>query len=308
MWANDYDVWNWLEGANVAPSWVQMLYPRHAGSTLMSCILHFNTDLAVQQSLPMVPHSFFGHRVTAREQRAEPKAKAKAKQMPKPAAPVVAQPAVVPVPPWRLVQPGPVAAPEVPPAQPGPVAAPPQAEAAPVAVPQAEAAPVAVPQADAGPVHPPEVPQAEPGPVAPAEVGQAAVEEEEARAWQRRVLGRALRRAFQPEPLQGSPAQSGGSETTESPSCELPVNVEDEPTDQPLPPDNLLDAEAAGTEEPLPPNRDDTPTVSSVSSVASEVKVDEVPDWAEDESFLLRRAAVELLVLFSKMSCFYLCW
>ena len=63
MWANDYDVWNWLEGANVAPSWVQLLYPRHAGSTLMSCILHFNTDLAVQQSLPLVPHSFYGHRV-----------------------------------------------------------------------------------------------------------------------------------------------------------------------------------------------------------------------------------------------------
>ena len=294
MWANDYDIWNWLEGANVAPNWVQILYPRHAGSTLMSCVLHFNTDLAVQQSLPMVPHSFFGHRVTAREQRAEPKAKAKAKQMPRPAAPAVAQPAVVPVPPWRLrpavppdpaVQPGPVAAPEVPQAEAALVAVP-QAEAAPVAVPQAEAAPVAVPQADAGPVDPPEVPQA-------------AAEEEEPQAWGRRVLGRALRRAFQAGPVPGSPAQTDGSETTESPSCELPVNVEDAPTDQPLPPDNLLDAEAAGTEEPLPPNRDDTPTVSSVASVASEDKLEEVPDWAEDESFLLRRAAVHLLVLFS---------
>ena len=124
MWANEYDVWNWLEGANVAPSWVQLLYPRHAGSALMSCVLHFNTDLAVQQSLPMVPHSVYGHRVTAREQRAEPKAQAKAKQMPKAAAPEVPQAVPVAVPPWRqpqVVPPGPVA-PQVAPAEPGPVA------------------------------------------------------------------------------------------------------------------------------------------------------------------------------------------
>ena len=108
-----------------------------------------------------------------------------------------------------------------------------------------------------------------------------------------------LEEGFPGRACAGLPAQTDESETTESPSCELPVNVEDAPTDQPLPPDNLLDAEAAGTEEPLPPNRDDTPTVSSVASVASEDKLEEVPDWAEDESFLLRRAAVELLVLFS---------
>ena len=246
VWANDYDVWNWLESANVAPSWVQILYPRHAGSALMSCILHFNIDLAVQQSLPMVPHSFFGHRVTARLQREEPKAKAKAKQMPKAAAP----PAVVPVPPWRLRP----AAPAGPPVQPG-LPAQPQADAGPVAaaqVPEAVARPVdppQVPEAVAGPVDPPEVseaagpvdlpevpeaarpadlpevPEAVAGPVdlpqvPQAEVGQAAVEEQEGSAWDRRVLGRALRRALQPEPVQGSPAQTDGSQTTESPSFE----------------------------------------------------------------------------------------
>ena len=259
--------------------------------------------------------------LTARQQRAE--AKAKAKQMPKAAAPVlpkaVPQPAVLP--PWRqhpAVPPGPAAAPgpaqapvqaEPGPvqAEPGPLAAEPgpvQAEPGPV---QAEVGPV---QAEVGPVQAEPGPvQAEPGPVAPAEVLV-----EEGSAWERRVLGRNLRRALEPVER----AASDTSVETQTPSYQafsegdavaaVGQEAAGSSTDPPLPSDPLEAAvalEAAsstdlplpldpldpglGTETEVPPRPCSTPTLtgSPTSVASSEAAIGVAPDWLVEESGMI---------------------
>ena len=152
------------------------------------------------------------------------------------------------------------------PAEPVEVAAAP-AEAVEVAAAPAEAVEVAaelVEVAAADDYEEPAVPAAEAAPLSP----PPADEHEEMDPWQRRFLRLNLQARL------GQAAGDDANSDTRSSTTEQ---------------------EVAETELPLPPNRDDTPTVSSVLSDEFTPRQEEEPEWLELESAMVRRAAQEFL-------------
>ena len=267
----------------------------------MSMVMEFQTEEAADAALRMMPYRYGHYRVTTRRQ-VHPAAK---KAAPKPggaAAPAVApRPAAKPVamagkavPPWHVpakMPPPPKAAAVA--APPAAVAAPPAAVAAPPAAVAEPRAAVAEPRAavaepDVGLGEPPAaVPEGgaeeerspSPAPldqeIPPEHAGDAAEESPEMGPWARRRLRADLQRVLAAHEA-AEPGEDAQSSTT-SGSVALDV----------------------GTEVPLPPNRCDTPTVSSVASQeSSPPRQDVEPEWLELESGVINRAVVQLLGLF----------
>ena len=288
IWATVDELYWWLQTeVNLAPTSIQLLYPRFEGATLMSMVMEFQNEEAVEAALRMMPYKYGYHRITTRRQN--PPGAKKAAAAAKAGVPVPVRPpakAAVPVaqpdvPPWRrqAVPPAPPparAAREVPvapaepvraaPAEPVEVAAAP-AEAVEVAAAPAEAVEVAaelVEVAAADDYEEPAVPAAEAAPLSP----PPADEHEEMDPWQRRFLRLNLQARL------GQGAGDDANSDTRSSTAEQ---------------------EVAETELPLPPNRDDTPTVSSVLSDEFTPRQEEEPEWLELESAMVRRAAQEFL-------------
>ena len=305
IWASHDDLYWWLQTeAHLAPTSIQLLYPRFEGATLMSMVMEFQTEEAADAALRMMPYRYGHYRVTTRRQ-VHPAAKKAAAKPGGAAAPAVApRPAAKPVamagkaaPPWRVPanMPPPPKAPAV--AAPAAVAAPPAAVAAPPAAVAAPAAAVAAPAAVAEPaaVAAPHVALGQP----PAAVPEGGAEEE---------------RSPSPAPLdQEIPPEHAGDDAEESPEMEpwarrrlradlqrvLAAPEAAEPGEDAL--SSTTSGSVAldvGTEVPLPPNRADTPTVSSVASLECSPRQEEGPEWLELESGVISRAVVQLLGLF----------
>ena len=268
------DLMGWLEASGTPEPWGFQALPTRPGSTLMAVVIQYPNEDLRNRAKTCIPHAFYGYRITVRDQRPPAAAKAvpvqpvpKVAVAPKAAAAAAAEPVGAPV-----VGVVPVPAPEV-------VPPPPWRQAPVVAAPldgqdEAEADVVD----DVGP-------------------------------WARRRMHQAFRDHLQEPVVEDDygvfPEEPALPEDPQPPQEAVPGNSSSDTEASSTLDAGLLEAEAADTEEPLPPNRDDTPTVSSPASVASDPKVEHVPDWVEDESFLLRRAAVELLVLLSNLFC---CW
>ena len=293
IWATGDELYWWLQTeVNLAPTSIQLLYPRFEGATLMSMVMEFQSEDAVEAALRMMPYKYGYHRITTRRQN--PPGAKKAAAPAKAGVPVPVRPpakAQPDVPPWRRpVPPAPPPAREVRPAEPvrAAPAEPVEVAAAPAEAVEVAAEPVEVAAADdseepavlADDYEEPAVPAAEAAPLRP----PPADEHEEMVPWQRRFLRLNLQARL------GQAAGDDANSDTRSSTTEQ---------------------EVAGTELPLPPNRDDTPTVSSVLSDELSPRQEEEPEWVELESAMLRRAAQEFLgfllgvyILFFSFWCF----
>ena len=74
-WATTGEVLDWCREHYVEPTWLQWLPSKmEPDATLYSCVVIFEPEELRNAALQSLPHSFYGWRVTRKEQRPPPKA------------------------------------------------------------------------------------------------------------------------------------------------------------------------------------------------------------------------------------------